>query len=102
MGNGTPEESDGSVCGLCQQPFSDGETVVQVVEDSYPTYDGEIVLHTYHKSCCDNRETVTHDCPHCGCLFHLGLLSQGTEYQNLARQLFCPFCGTLFDCQMAT
>jgi hypothetical protein len=37
---------------------------VQVVEDGYPTYDKEVVLHTYHKSCCANRETVTHDCPH--------------------------------------
>ncbi len=96
------EEPEGDVCGLCQQPLSDGEAVVQLVEDRYPTYDKEIVLHTYHKSCCDSRETVTHDCPHCGCLFHLTLLRQGEDYQNLSWKLFCPFCATLFDCQMGT
>ena len=87
-------------CAICSQPFSDGETVVQVVEDKHPTYDKEIVLRSYHKSCCENRETVTHDCPHCTCLFHLSLLRQGEDYQNLALQLFCPFCATLFDCDM--
>lgn len=95
-------EVDTNVCRICQQGFSDGETVVQVVEDRHPSYDKETVLYTYHKSCCDNRETVTHDCSHCGCLFHLALLRQGEEYQNLAWKLFCPFCATLFDCQMAT
>ena len=105
------EEPEGDVCGLCQKALSDGEAVVQLVEDRYPTYDREIVLHTYHKSCCDSRETVTHDCPHCGCLFHLTLLRQGEDHQNpavrvgeanLSWKLFCPFCGTLFDCQMGT
>lgn len=96
------EEHDGDVCGLCQQLLADGEAVVQVVEDRHPTYDKEIVLHTYHKSCCDNRYTVTHDCPHCGCLFHLALLRQGEDYQNPSWKLFCPFCQALFDCQMVT
>ncbi|MCK4374139.1 MAG: hypothetical protein KAX19_02385 [Candidatus Brocadiae bacterium] len=102
MGDAKNEEVDTDVCRLCQQPLTDGETVVQLVEVRHPTYDREIVLHTYHKSCCDNRETVTHSCPHCGCMFHLALLSQGEEYQNLARQLFCPFCATLFDCDMGS
>jgi hypothetical protein len=96
------EETPPDVCGLCYEPLADGDAVVQVVEDRHPTYDKEIVLHTYHKSCCEPRETVTHDCPHCGCLFHLSLLRRGQDYQNLAQQLFCPFCATRFDCQMAT
>jgi len=100
MEDAESQEVGGEVCGLCQEPLADGETVVQVVEDRHPTYDKEIVLHTYHKACCDNRETVTHDCPHCGCWFHLSLLRRGADYQNLAQQLLCPFCGMLFDCDM--
>jgi len=53
-----------------------------------------------HKYCSDNRETVTQDCPRCGCLFHLSLLRRKEDYQNLAQQLFCPFCGAPFDCRM--
>ena len=90
------------VCPICQQPFADGDAVLQVVEDRYPTYDREIVLQTYHRSCFRVGETVMHDCPHCGCMFHLALIRQGEEYQNLSLQLFCPFCATLFDCQMGT
>ena len=96
-----PESSE-DICQICGEPFTDGETVTQVVQDRYPTYDREIVLQTYHKSCCENRETVTQDCPHCGCLFHLSLLRQGQDYQNLAHQLFCPFCAALFDCGMGS
>lgn len=95
-----PDEGSPDVCSMCQEPFRDGQTVLQVVEDVHPTYNREIVLRTYHKACCDNRETVTHDCPHCGCLSHLSLLKRGEDYQNLSQQLFCPFCATLFDCQM--
>jgi len=102
--NGTPEEGstagDGGACDLCGDPFADGETVIQVVEDRHPTYDKEIVLHTYHARCCRNREEVREDCPHCGCMYHLSLLRKGEEYQNLSHQLFCPFCATLFDCDM--
>lgn len=94
-----PEDDDGA-CDLCGEPFADGERVIQVVEDKHPTYDKEIVLNTYHARCCQNREEVRHDCPHCGCTFHLALLRRGDEYQNLAHQLFCPFCATLFDCDM--
>ena len=95
-----PDEDNPDVCSMCHEPFRDGDCVIQVVEDVHPTYDREIVLHTYHNACSDNRETVTHDCPHCGCLFYLSLLRRGEDYQNLAQQLFCPFCATLFDCQM--
>jgi len=59
MEDNEKNEARGDVCGLCQEPLAEGETVVQVVEDRHPTYDKEIVLHTYHKACCDNRETVT-------------------------------------------
>jgi len=90
------ERSETAVCGLCRQAFSDGETVVQVVEDRHPNYDKEIVLHTYHKSCCANRETVTHDCPHCGSWYHLALLKKGRSGRDLAQHLFCPLCGTPF------
>lgn len=102
--NRTPEEvstaGDGGACDLCGEPFADGETVVQVVEDRHPTYDKEVVLHTCHVRCCRNREEVRQDCPHCGCMFHLALLRKGQDYQNLSHQLFCPFCATLFDCDM--
>ena len=93
-------DDDGGACDLCGEPFADGETVIQVVADKHPTYDKEIVLNTYHARCCSNREEVRHDCPHCGCMYHLALLRKGEEYQNLAHQLFCPFCATLFDCDM--
>jgi hypothetical protein len=95
-------EDDSGACDLCGERLADGETVVQVVEDRHPTYDREIVLHTYHKSCCQNRETVAHDCPHCGCMFHLAMIRQGQEYQNSAQQLLCPFCGTPFGCSMGS
>jgi len=86
----------GDVCELCQEPLADGETVVQVVQDRHPTYDKEIVLHTYHKSCCANRETVTHDCRCCGSWYHLALLRKGRSDPDLAHRLFCPLCGTPF------
>ena len=95
-------ESTAALCPICREPFVDGDAVLQVVEDRYPTYDREIVLHTYHRSRWGNSETVMHDCSHCGCLFHLALTRQGQEYQNLSLQLFCPFCATLFDCQVGT
>ncbi len=88
-------DTNGDACELCQEPLADGDTVVQVVEDRHPTYDKEIVLHTYHKTCCNNRETVTHDCPHCGCWFHLALLRKGEGPQS--QRLFCPFCGMATD-----
>lgn len=84
MENMENEVANADVCSLCQEPLADGETVVQIVEDRHSNYDKEIVLHTYHKACCDNRETVTHDCPHCGCLFHLSFLRRGEDYQNPA------------------
>ncbi len=84
------------VCSLCQQPLADGDDVVQIVQDRYPTYDREFVLHTYHKSCCDNPETVTHECPHCGSWSHIALLRKGRSGRDLAQQLFCPLCGTPF------
>ena len=93
-------ESRRDVCELCGEPFTDGEIVTQIVQDRYPTYDKEVVLQTYHKSCCESRETVTHDCLHCGCLFHLALLRKREDYQNLSWKLFCPFCATLLDSQM--
>jgi hypothetical protein len=95
-------EDDGGACDLCGERLADGETVVQVVEDRHPTYDREIVLHTYHKSCCQSRQTVAHDCPHCGCMFHLAMVRQGEGYQNPAQQLFCPFCATPFSCSMGS
>ncbi len=73
--------------------------VVQVVEDRFPTYDREVVLHTYHRACFQVGETVMHDCPRCGCMFHLALIRQGEQYRNHTRRLFCPFCGTPFDCR---
>ena len=91
---------DSESCPICQKPFVDGDAVVQVVEDRFPTYDKEIVLHTYHRACFRVGETVMHDCPHCGCMFHLALIRQGEEYQNLSLQLFCPFCATLFGCDI--
>ncbi len=99
MDTRTPKKPDGSVCGLCQQPFSDGETVVQVVEDRYPNYDRRIVVHTYHRSCTSNRETVTHNCTRCGCWFHIALLRQGGEHAGVPGQLLCPFCGMPFEYQ---
>jgi len=93
-------EARGDVCDLCQEPLVDGDPVLQVVEDRHPTYDKEIVLHTYHKTCCDNRETVTHDCPHCGSWFHIALLRKGENGAGQSGQFHCPFCGTLFDCDM--
>ena len=44
MGNDRNQEATGDVCGLCQEPLADGETVLQIVEDRHPTYDKEIVL----------------------------------------------------------
>ncbi len=99
MEDAQDQEAGRDVCGLCQEPLADGEAVVQVVEDRHPTYDKEIVLYTYHKSCCNNRQTVTHDCHHCGCWFHIALLRKETSNQNLAQQLYCPFCGMPFDRQ---
>jgi hypothetical protein len=98
-----PEDAESpETCPICQKPFVDGEAVVQVVEDCFPTFDREIILHTYHRACFNADETVTHECPHCGCMFHLALIRQGDDYQNLSWQLFCPFCATLFDCQMGS
>ena len=71
MKNADNEVANAEGCGLCQEAFADGDAVVQIVEDRHSNYDKESVLHTYRKSCCGNRETVTQDCPHCGCLFHL-------------------------------
>jgi len=87
---------------MCMQPLEEGEIVVQVVEDVHTAYDREVVLHTYHRSCWQNPDVVTHDCPHCGFRFYLALLRQGDDYQNLSRRFFCPFCATSFDCGMAT
>ncbi len=89
-------------CDLCGEALTDGDTVVQVVEDRHPTYDREIVLKTYHEHCSQSSETVTHDCPHCGCLFHLALLRKGDNCQNTDRMVACPFCVRLFDCDLAS
>ncbi len=66
-------------CPICRKPFQDGDVVVQVVEDRFPDYDREVVLHTYHRVCFHAGETVMHDCPRCGCMFHLALIRQGEE-----------------------
>ena len=88
------------LCELCHEPLEDGETVLQLVQDRYPTYDREIVLNTFHKQCYDGAEELTHECAHCGCLMRLNLIRKGEAYQNLSHKLFCPFCATLFDSQM--
>jgi hypothetical protein len=74
-----PEHNDvaADVCRLCLRPLADGEAVVQVVEDRFPAYDREIVLHTYHRACFHAAETLTHDCARCGCMFHLALIPSG-------------------------
>jgi len=56
---------------MCMQPLEGGEIVVQVVEDMHPAYHREVVLHTYHRSCWQNRETVAHDSPIAGAGFTL-------------------------------
>ena len=89
-------------CDLCGEPFQDGETVIQVVEDRHPTYEEEIVLHTYHEPCCRDRSQVSHTCEGCGCMFYVVLLRKGEQFQNLSRQLFCPFCVRLFHCDLAS
>ena len=93
----TKDDSKHGICGLCQKPFSAGEAVVQVIEDRHPAYDREIVLHTYHKVCCDNRWTLTHECPECGWWFHLSLLRTRAKYENPTGQLFCPFCAAPYE-----
>ncbi|MFW6118819.1 MAG: hypothetical protein ACOC7S_00635 [Planctomycetota bacterium] len=95
-------EAETDVCQLCGAPLDDESEVVQIVRDRHPTYDREIVLHTFHRSCCDSRVTATHDCPHCGCLMYVALLRQGADYQNLARELFCPFCATPFASEVGS
>jgi hypothetical protein len=90
------------ICPICGKPFVGGDAVVRVVEDRYPAYDREIVLHTYHRACFHAGETVMHDCPACGCMFHLALIRQGEGYRNSAHQLHCPFCGTAFECSMGS
>ena len=101
--NHMPENGGGSdLCLICQEPLVDGDTVVQVVEDRYPTYDRQIVLHTYHRSCFRVTDAVMHACPRCGCVFHLALIRQGRQYQNLTQRLFCPFCAKPFDCSMGS
>ncbi len=87
-------------CPACGKGFSDGETVIQVVQDRHPCYDKEIVLSTYHEQCWNGIESLSERCNHCKCRFRLVLLKKGKEYQNLSWKLFCPFCGTLFDSQM--
>ena len=91
---------DPELCPICRKPFEDGDQVVQVVEDRFPTYDREVVLHAYHRACFDASERVMHDCPRCGCLYHLALIRQGEDYRNVTNQLNCPFCGTPFKCRM--
>lgn len=98
--NGEPQESTGVSCAICHAPFSDRETVVQIVQDKYPTYDKEIVLFTCHEKCWNGIESLTERCNHCECRFRLVLLRKGEDYQNLSCKLFCPFCGTLFDSQI--
>ena len=95
MQNAEMDGRDVDVCELCQEPLRDGETVVQVVQDRHPTYDRELVLHTYHLSCCRNRQTVTHRCSGCGCWFHLALLKEGMKRPSSG--LLCPFCGRPFS-----
>ncbi len=94
------EEGGAGICGICQEPFADGETVVQVVEDRHPTYDKEVVLHTYHKACCDMKEMVSVTCGRCGSWFHLALLRRGRGLPQQSRKLFCPLCGVVTDCEM--
>lgn len=98
--NSDQEEANGDGCEICEEPFSEGETVVQEVQDRYPFCDKEIVLSTYHEQCWNGIESLTEHCNHCKCWFRLVLLQKGKEYQNLSWKLFCPFCGTLFDSQM--
>ena len=95
--NDTPSAD---ACGICQQAFAYGETVVQVVEDRHPNYDKKIVLHTYHKSCWDVKKTVSVTCGRCGSWFHLALLRRGRGLPQQSRKLFCPLCGILTDCEM--
>ncbi len=90
------------LCELCCEPLEDGDEVVQIVTDRYPTCDREIVLSTFHKSCHDGIEELTHRCSHCGNLTRITLIRKGEQYQNLSWKLFCPFCATLFDSQMGT
>ena len=57
-----PEDDDSrsTRCLICQKLFVDGDVVLQVVEDRYPTFDrSDIVLHTYHRSCFKAGETVS-------------------------------------------
>ena len=89
-------------CAICSQPFSDGETVIQVVQDRHPAYDREIILATCHERCWRGRESLSRRCSHCQCAYRLVLLRAGPDYQNLAGNLFCPFCGTLFDSEMGS
>ena len=104
----TPEDDSGvgapakGSCDLCGEPFQDGETVIQIVEDTHPTYDREAVLHTYHEGCCRNRSQASHTCEHCGCMFYLALLQMGGNCRNTDGMLACPFCVRLFECNLAS
>ena len=98
--DGEMQDATGDGCAICSQPFSDSETVIQVVEDKHPTYDREVILATCHERCWKGRESLSRRCRHCGCAYRLVLLRAGPDYQNLAGNLFCPFCATLFDWQM--
>lgn len=89
-------KSEHPCCELCGQPLEDGEAVVQIVRDRHPTYDREIVLETFHESC-HKKKSVERACGLCGCTSRITLFERGEHYQNLAHQLLCPFCGTLFD-----
>ncbi len=100
MENAENPEASGHVCGICQQPFADGQTVVQVVEDRYPNYDEEVVLHTYHKACWGVKKTASVTCGRCGSWFHLALLRRGRGLPQQSRKLFCPLCGVVTDCEM--
>lgn len=94
------EHAAGDVCAACGKALQPGSEVLQVVRGRHPTYDREVVLSTYHVECWEGRESQFVTCTHCGCTFRLVLVGKGDDYQNLARKLFCPFCGTMFQSQM--
>jgi hypothetical protein len=57
MKNAGNEVANADICHICQRPFSEGETVVQAMEDRHPTCHKEIVRRAYHRSCAENCET---------------------------------------------
>lgn len=94
------QEDAKDVCDACGTALEPDSKVLQVVQDRFPTYDREVVLATYHPRCWNGRGRQTVECDHCGNRFRLTLLEGCEQYQNLSRELFCPFCGTMFSSEM--